>query len=145
MDDGIHENLAVEFTVNAAIQKVYDEFGKDAFDQDTISNLKTQILPTFKDAFKTIRNTTLGKMGEDAVSHLSAEKCKMMKEALDNKTFHTNIADTSATFSRGDIQMYDTINLTSGENILKATGLQKASIVLEAIIFVLEHSVFLFL
>lgn len=135
------KKIFTEFMTKAAIQTVIDEFPEQNFDQETIQRMRKEAESTVKELTETLHKIkTEERRGEDAVSHLSAERIEKMKKALDMKTFEIRIteAEKKAEIRRNGNVMYPSISLDTVANINQATNLQIASIVVEALIVVLD-------
>lgn len=124
----------------AAIFTALEEFCRNEFGQDTEDKIRKKAEYTIKELSNTLRNLKSNKTGEAAVSHLPPGWITLMKKALDLNTFQVEIDENNHI---GKVVMHGTkmkIDPTplkgfTAYELKRFTDLQKASIVVDAIIF----------
>lgn len=140
MNPKVAERLLNEMITKGAIQSVLGGFCRDALDKKTVNGIRKAAESTVDKLSKTLTNIRLrGNEGAHAVLCLPLETRILMTNAFDLKTFEMKIDETRmiATIRKDKNEMYAPIHFTSIGYIEKARSLQKASIVSEAIFFVL--------
>ncbi|CAC5413453.1 unnamed protein product [Mytilus coruscus] len=135
------DKLFHSFITKAAIETAREQCPKKTLDKKTVEDIRNKAESTVKELSQTLHNIRKeGKIGEKTVSHLTSERITKMTKALDMKTYQINIneKEKKAQIKRNGKEMYPAIALGSSGNIMQASDLQTASIVVEAIILVLE-------
>ncbi|VDI16525.1 Hypothetical predicted protein [Mytilus galloprovincialis] len=135
------DKLLHSFVTKAAIETAREQCPDKTLDKETVEEIRQKADTTAKELSQTLHKIRKeGKNGEMAVSHLTLDRVTRMKKALDMKTYEINIneKEKTAQINRDGQEMYPAINLGSSGNIMQASDLQTASIVVEAIILVLE-------
>lgn len=129
------------FIIKAAIETAREQCPEKTLDQNTVANARQKAASTVNDLSQILHKIRKeGKNGEEVVSHLTPERISKLKKALDMKTFQINIneKEKKAQIKRNGKDMYPAITLGSLGNFKQASDYQIASIVVEAIILVLE-------
>lgn len=135
------DKLFHSFITKAAIETAREQCPDKTLDKKTVEEIRNKAESTVKELSQTLHNIRKGgQKGEQAVSHLTPKRITKMKKALDMKTYQINIneREKKAQIKRNGKEMYPTITLGSSGNLKQASDLQTASIVVEAIILVLE-------
>lgn len=129
------------FIIKAAIETAREQCPEKTLDQNTVANARQKAASTVNDLSQILHKIRKeGKNGEEVVSHLTPERISKIKKALDMKTYQININEKQkkAQIKRNGKDMYPAITLGSLGNFKQASDYQIASIVVEAIILVLE-------
>ncbi|XP_071180972.1 uncharacterized protein [Mytilus edulis] len=136
-----YTKLFNSFIIKAAIETAREQCPEKTLDQNTVANARQKAASTVNDISQILHKIRKEeKNGEEVVSHLTPERISKIKKALDMKTYQINIneKEKKAQITRNEKDMYPVITLGSLGNLKQASDYQIASIVVEAIILVLE-------
>lgn len=131
MDPNAASKVLLEIATKGAIHTVLEEFCGSAYDKKTVNGIREAAELKIKELL-VFQNIELNRVNPDLPPN------DLIPNALTIKTFNVDVDDIQITakFKKDGTMMYEMTKLPSG--IKKARLLQKASIVSESIIFVIE-------